>query len=379
VASARRVSSSSMGWSRTARWPRGPARRCSARADLVERHRHVARVEEPEQRLGRRAVEPCTHVGAGAQRRRSLPGELGGRSRPSLRCPPSSTERKWFQPPPSSTESWLVARSSRYREAIPWLAARSCRVHRVGGGCGVGDVSRGDEPRPEARSPRVRASSAGRYSTRGLSKGPRCCPGTRPPDGCFDLLPVTYAAIPGDESVMAASSDEVMTRPVIGSVSIASGAFGLPCVKPARHETRGRPVGEAHAVAEEEDDVLCDARARTRGLPRNPVQRDLRARAIGGLGHHCVRSFARARDRARGSWWCAKAPRPQAARAVSGVPVPPKPRSPFAPGAKNVARGDVGPVERDAQAGWWSPAFQRWPRHGCRNAGPRPALRRQAA
>ena len=70
------------------------------------------------------------------------------------------------------------------------------------------------------------------YSMRGLSKASVVLSGKTPSWLLLFFCPVEYAAIPGDESVIAALSDEVMTMPVTSSVSIARRPFAFPLCSP---------------------------------------------------------------------------------------------------------------------------------------------------
>ena len=70
-----------------------------------------------------------------------------------------------------------------------------------------------------------------------------------------------YAAIPGDESVIAELSAAVITIPVTSIVSIASRPGGLAVVQASRHDPRRGAVRHPHAVAEQHDDVARPRRS----------------------------------------------------------------------------------------------------------------------
>jgi hypothetical protein len=118
--------------------------------------------------------------------------------------------------------------------------------------------------------PRVRRSSSPMYSMRGLSKTSFVLSGKTPSWLLFAFCPVAYADIPGEESVMRELSDEVITRPVTSSVSIARCPAAFPLTTP--RETIRAAVRWAAPIPSPSSRMMFLARA----VPARPVQASTR-------------------------------------------------------------------------------------------------------
>ena len=164
---------------------------------------------------------------------------------------------------------------------------------------------------------------------------PPCCPDRRLPDCCPPSGPVTYDDMPGDESVITAFRDDVMTRPVTSRVSIARCPAALPFFSP--WDTIRAAVRCATLIPSPSRRMTLRARLDAAG----PPHRSIVSRAC-ALAPSAVRAsmatgpavFTLKRRRRKlvvfGAAFPARSP---VDVTVGGVPVPPAPRSPPAPAA----------------------------------------------
>ena len=204
------------------RSPAGPARRCSGRRRLCRRQ-----LADASQRTGRGpSLEALAGPSAGRHRSRWQPWHTPRvRNRRAIDGRPLARPRH-----PSAGNASHRRRGGRSPRSPPARRRieRRCPAPRTDRTCarhwrqGVESVTSAVVTMPTLKPrPRVRVSSSPMYSIRGLSNASAVLSGNTPDWLLLFFCPVEYAAIPGDESVMAELSDGVMTSPVTSSVSMA--------------------------------------------------------------------------------------------------------------------------------------------------------------
>ena len=174
---------------------------------------------------------------------------------------------------------------------------------------------------------------------RGLSKTSAVLSGNTPAWLLAFFWPVTYDDMPGDESVITALSEPVITRPVTSSVSIARRPAALPLCSRA---TRCAPRCGAPRPCRRRAAGSCCARGAARGRPARPRPRPAgatRPRAPSAVVARMTSAPAASRLKRRDRKFAVPAAAPSWARRVVA-------RRPFEPSTH---------TRRPAGAAPWSP------------------------